>query len=174
MIKKETAIGYLLKARKTNIPKEERERLAKEGLSILNEIEPTSEAYLAARYDAATAYRLLKKYKNAIDIYMELEASILHNQNMENEEKNRRLADIDMMRGNVYQDKGDLSKARELYFKAWKLDPDDLNRTLNLHDICVKLGKKEEAKVWSDSLKKRKDFEQVSDFIEIVSEKDDE
>lgn len=172
IVKKEAGREFLVQARNMRTKKEERLKLADQAIEIFDSIPPQSQAYLPARYNTATAYRIKQDYSRAISIYEDIlrqveSGSIDHTK----AERLQRKADLLMMIGTVHFDQADYRKAKRFFLDSWKTHPDDLNRLLNLHDVDVKLGNYSEAMAWAALLRQREDFGRIEDQVELIDEK---
>jgi tetratricopeptide (TPR) repeat protein len=168
---KETGRKYLINARDKTITLEGRRDCAKRAIEIFARIRPDSPAYHSALYDMGIAYRVLDEFDKSINTYQKVRKLVRECGTKYTEDEKRCWeSDIEMMIGTVYEEQGLLEQAETCYFNSWKLDPTNLVRMLNLHDIEVRLGKLEGARIWAEISSKHQNYSSVSHLIENKAE----
>lgn len=165
--KKEVGRNFLIRARDQSLAASARKQLAQQALEIFLAIPADAPAFLAAQYDSATALRILGAYEEALKTLGSVHAALEQNSRQFSErELDRRRADIEMMVGNVYQESGQYDLARDAYFRAWKREPGNLIRALNLRDLALTCGNSAEAQLWDDAARaQHEEYEQLRDVL---------
>lgn len=136
-----------------------RKQFARRALQLFAQIPKGHPAYHMALFNSATAYRILGEYDKAISTYLKVGKLVRASGSKYTiGERCEWDANVEMMIGTVYKDQGQLDLAQSCFFNSWKLDPNNLVRMLNLHEVAAKLGQHEDARIWADMLSKHPSY----------------
>lgn len=171
---KEAGLNYLTLARNKALSDSEQKRYASQALAIFSAIEVNSKAYDRAQYDMGTALRILGQYDASIEKY-KYSLNLVQDSSGEYSDDEKKVweADVRMMIGNVNCCLGKYGDAERDYLEAFKLDPDNTVRLLNLHDLAVKQNKLQDAAIWAELLERRSDYATISHIVETVHRKEE-